>query len=162
LKRKGPTRRRRSGRARSTSGPRSLSGRSNRGGRQPAEEIVTEPEPMISALIRENRDRQIDELSRQTAGGSLALSERALRSLGRRVQATLDVEATGRRRRPGGATSTSTAKPKVTDPELLERRRQALAKARSWGGQSGGPLTTSKSPKPSVVAVGVGDSRSHP
>lgn len=87
---------------------------------------------MISALIKENRElhRQIDKLSKQTVGAASGAAERTLRSLERRVGGSLDDHAaTGRRRSPG-ATSTPRARRKVTDPELLERRRQALAKAR--------------------------------
>jgi hypothetical protein len=88
---------------------------------------------MISALIKENRElhRQIDKLSRQTLGGPSVTAERILRWLERRVRGSHEGQgATGRRRRAGGATSTSTAKRKMTDLERLERRRQALAKAR--------------------------------
>jgi hypothetical protein len=87
---------------------------------------LAELEPMISALIKENRQlhRQIDKLSKQTVGATSGATERALRSLERRVRGSL----AGRRRRSGGVISTP--RRKVTDPELLERRRQALAKAR--------------------------------
>jgi hypothetical protein len=85
---------------------------------------------MISALIKENRElhRQIDKLSKQTVGAASGTAERALRSLERRVRGSLGGHMTTGRRRSAGATSTP--RRKVTDPELLERRRQALAKAR--------------------------------
>jgi hypothetical protein len=86
---------------------------------------------MISALIKENRElrRQIDKLNKQTVGAASGTAERALRSLERRVRGSLDGHtATGRRRSAG---ATSRPRRKVTDPELLERRRQALAKARA-------------------------------
>ncbi len=65
VQRKASTRRPRSGRAQSTNGPRSSLARSNRRARQPADQLVAELEPMISALIKENRElhRQIDKLS---------------------------------------------------------------------------------------------------
>jgi hypothetical protein len=107
--------------------------RSRRVGRQSAEQALAELEPMISALIKENRElhRQIDKLSKQSVGAGSAAAEHALRSLERRVRGRLDGRtATGRKRSAGGAASTPRARRKVTDPELLERRRQALAKAR--------------------------------
>jgi hypothetical protein len=116
--------------ARATNTGRSSPAYSGRGGRQPADQVLAELEPMVSALIKENRElhRQIDKLSKQTVGATLGTAERALRSLERRVRGSLDGHTvTGRRR---SAEVTSTPRRKVTDPELLERRRQALAKAR--------------------------------
>jgi hypothetical protein len=99
-------------------------------GRQSAEQALAELDPMISALIKENRElhRQIDKLSKQTVGAASGTTERALRSLERRVRGSLDGHTASGRRRSAGATSSP--RRKVTDPELLERRRQALAKAR--------------------------------
>ena len=87
---------------------------------------------MISALIKENRElhRQIDKLSKQTVGAASGNVERALRSIERRISGSLDGETTTGRRRSARVTSTTKARRKVTDPQLLERRRQALAKAR--------------------------------
>jgi hypothetical protein len=68
---------------------------------------LTELEPMISALIKENRElhRQIDKLSRQTLGGPSVTAERILRWLERRVRGSHEGQgATGRRRRAEGAT----------------------------------------------------------
>ena len=126
------TQRRRSERARNANPGRSSSVRSGRGGRQPAEKVLAELEPMISALIKENHElhRQIDNLSKQTVGAASRSVERALRSLERRISGSLDGRMATRRRRSAGATSAPKARRKVTDPELLERRRQALAKAR--------------------------------
>jgi hypothetical protein len=121
-----PQRRRR--RARTTNTSRSSPAHSGRGGRQPADQVLAELEAMVAALIKENRElhRQIDKLSKQTLGAASRTTERALRSLERRVRGSLDGHmATGRRR-----SAESTPWRKVTDPELLERRRQALAKAR--------------------------------
>src|SRR5256885_9268642 len=129
---KSTTQRRRSGGARSMNPRRSPTAGSSHGARQPAEQVVAELEPMISALIKENRDlhRQIDKLSKQSLGAGSAAAERALRSLERRVRGSLDEPPATGRRRSAGAASTPRARRKVTDPELLERRRQALAKAR--------------------------------
>jgi hypothetical protein len=106
--------------------------RTRRVGRQSAEQALAELEPMISALIKENRALhwQIDKLSKQTVGAASGAAERALRSLERRVRDSLDGRTTTARGRSVGATSTPRVWRKVTDPELLERRRQALAKAR--------------------------------
>jgi hypothetical protein len=87
---------------------------------------------MISALIKENRElhRQIDRLSKQIVGASSGTVERALRSLERRVSGSLDGKTSVGRSRSVKAISATKARRKVTDPQLLERRRQALAKAR--------------------------------
>ena len=129
------TQRRRRGGGRDKNAGRSSparAGRAGRGGRQPAEQVLAELEPMVSALIKENRElqRQIERLNKQPLGAASGTVERALRSLERRISGSLDGETTTGRRRSAGATSTSRARRKVTDPELLERRRQALAKAR--------------------------------
>jgi hypothetical protein len=81
---------------------------------------------MISALIKENRElqRQIEKLSRQALGATTGTAERALRSIQRRISSVVDGRATTRRRRPVPAAP-------VTDPEVLEKRRHALAKARA-------------------------------
>jgi hypothetical protein len=94
--------------------------------------MLAELEPMISALIKENRElhRQIDKLSKETVGVASAAVERTLRSIERRISGSLDGETTTGRRRSARVISTTKARRKVTDPQLLERRRQALAKAR--------------------------------
>jgi hypothetical protein len=86
---------------------------------------------MISALIKENGElhRQIDRLSRQASSATSGTAERALRSLQVRISRAVDGGTTSRRR-PAGAATVSPTRRRVTDPEVLERRRQALAKAR--------------------------------
>jgi hypothetical protein len=125
-------RRRSGGGGPNTNAGRSLQTRASHGRRQPAEQLLAELEPMISALIKENRElhRQIDKLSKQRLGAGSAASERALRSLERRVRDSLDGRTATGRRRSAGAASTQRERRKVTDPDRLERRRQALAKAR--------------------------------
>ena len=88
---------------------------------------------MISALIKENRElqRQIEKLSRQALGVTTGTAERALRSIQRRISSVVDGRATTRRRRPVPAAPVSRTPRKITDPEVLEKRRQALAKARA-------------------------------
>ena len=115
-----------------TNGRGSSSAGSSRGARKPPNQMLAELEPMISALIKENRElhRQIDKLSRETVGVASAAVERTLRSIERRISGSLDGETTTGRRRSARAISTTKARRKVADPQLLERRRQALAKAR--------------------------------
>jgi hypothetical protein len=88
---------------------------------------------MISALIKENRElqRQIDKLSRQALGATSGTAERALQSIQRRLSRAVGGRATTRRRRSVAAAAVSRTPRKITDPEVLERRRQALAKARA-------------------------------
>jgi hypothetical protein len=88
---------------------------------------------MISALIKENRElqRQIDKLSKLALGAPSGTAERALRSIQRRISSAVDGRATTARRRSVAAAPASRTSRKITDPAVLERRRQALAKARA-------------------------------
>jgi hypothetical protein len=103
-----------------------------RGLRQPTEGVLADLDRMISALIKENRDlhRQIDKLSKQAVGAGSGIAERALRSLQRRISGTVDGGRKSSGRRSAPTAPASRRRGKITDPELLERRRQALAKAR--------------------------------
>jgi hypothetical protein len=138
---------RQGGRARNSNASGSSPTRSGRAGRHPADQALAELEPMISALIKENRElqRQIDRLSKQTIGAASRNAQRALRSLERRVRGTLDGHTATGRRRPAGATSTP--RRKVTDPQLLERRRQALAMAREVRAAKRWPLNSESANK---------------
>jgi hypothetical protein len=87
---------------------------------------------MVSALIKENRDlsRQIDRFTSRAAGTASGTLERTLRSIQRRLSGAVDGGTmTGRGR--STARQVPSTRGKITDPELLERRRQALAKART-------------------------------
>jgi hypothetical protein len=86
---------------------------------------LAELEPMISALINENRElhRQIDKLSKQAVGAPSGRVEQALRSLERRVSGSLNGKTSIGRSRSAKAAPTTKASRKVTDPQLLERRR---------------------------------------
>jgi hypothetical protein len=100
------------------------------------EAIVASLADMVDRLIKENRElkRAVARAQSNGAGGGLGQSAKILAGLQRRVYRSLTVDATpGRRRRSGAATAAVTPRPrrKVTDPEVLERRRQALAKARA-------------------------------
>jgi hypothetical protein len=94
--------------------------------------VLADLDRMISALIKENRDlhRQIDKLSRQAVGAASGTAERALRAIQRRINSAVDSPTATRRRRSVAAAQVTRPPRKITDPELLERRRQALAKAR--------------------------------
>ena len=109
----------------------SSAGRS-RGSRQPTERVLAELDQMVSVLIKENRElqRKIDRLSRQGSSPASGSTERGLRSIQRRISRAVDGGTTSRRRRSTAAASGTGTRRKVTDPEVLERRRQALAKAR--------------------------------
>jgi hypothetical protein len=101
--------------------------------RQPAPSVLADLDRMISALIKENRElqRQIDKLSGQALGATSGTAERMLRSIQRRISSAVGGRATTRRRRSVPAAPVSRTPRKITDPEVLERRRQALAKARA-------------------------------
>ena len=94
--------------------------------------MLAELDQMVSVLIKENRElqRKIDRLSRQGSSPASGSTERGLRSIQRRISRAVDGGTTTRRRRSTTAASTGGTRRKVTDPEVLERRRQALAKAR--------------------------------
>jgi pimeloyl-ACP methyl ester carboxylesterase len=66
--------------------------------------------------------------SRQTVGASSGTVERTLRSIVRRISTALSSGT--RTRRVRSASSASRTRARITDPGLLERRRQALVKAR--------------------------------
>ena len=106
--------------------------RRSRGARQPTERVLVDLDRMISTLIKENRElhRQIDKLSRQAVGAASGTAERALRAIQRRISSAVDSGTTTRRRRSVPLAPVSRARRKITDPEVLGRRRQALAKAR--------------------------------
>lgn len=125
------TRRRQSRGARNSDAKPASATRRGRGVRQPTEGVLADLERMVYALIKENRElhRQIDKLSRQAVGTSSGIAERALR-IQRRISSAVDDRKTGRGRRSVAAAPVSRRRGKITDPELLERRRQALAKAR--------------------------------
>ena len=128
------TTRRRSGRAARNSDVKpSSSTRQSRGVRQPTERVLADLDRLISALIKENRElhRQIDKLSRQAVGATSGAAERALQSIQRRISTAMDGRPRTPRRRSVAAAPVTKTPRKITDPEVLERRRQALAKARA-------------------------------
>jgi hypothetical protein len=89
---------------------------------------------MVDKLIAENRElkRQLARTERSAGGGNgLGQATRALSGLQRRVSRALSDD--GGRGRQRGAAEAPAVRPrrKVTDPEVLERRRVPLAKARA-------------------------------
>jgi cell division septum initiation protein DivIVA len=74
----------------------------------------------IERLIQENKTLK-REISRLEASGDSQMSTRSLAVLQRKAAQALGTKASNGR---------ATRRRRVTDPEVLERRRQALAKAR--------------------------------
>jgi cell division septum initiation protein DivIVA len=74
----------------------------------------------IEKLIQENKTLK-REVSRLESSGDSQMSTRSLASLQRKAAQALGTKASNGR---------STRRRRVTDPDVLERRRQALAKAR--------------------------------
>ena len=107
--------------------------RGSRGSREPLDRVLAELDRMITALIQENRDlkRQIDRASRQGLDASSSSADRMLRSIQRRISRASDSGRTATRQRSTSTATESRTRRKITDPEVLERRRQALAKARA-------------------------------
>jgi hypothetical protein len=94
--------------------------------------VVASLTAMIEQLISENRrlKRDVASAERGAAGSSLGQASKALSGLQRRVSRAL-AEEPGSRGRGSAATSVSPRpRRKVTDPQVLQRRREALAKAR--------------------------------
>jgi hypothetical protein len=120
-------------RARSTGASAPSTPRRGRGPREPLDRVLSQLDQMISTLIKENRDlrRQIDKASRQTISDSSGTADRLLRSIQRRITRAGESDRTSGRRRAVAAAPASRTRRKITDPEVLERRRQALAKARA-------------------------------
>ena len=98
------------------------------------EALLADLTQLVDRLIQENRElkRVLARAQKSDGGAALGQATRALSDLQRRVSRALTSTVTSGRR---GATAAATPSPrprrKVTDPEVLERRRQALAKARA-------------------------------
>ena len=89
---------------------------------------------MVDLLIKENRQlkRALARAEKAQGSGNLGQAGKALSGLQRRITRALDSSPSIQRQR---STTTAAAsirtRRKVTDPDVLERRRQALAKART-------------------------------
>lgn len=95
---------------------------------------------MINELIKENRQlrRQVDKLSARATGSTSKAVERALQAIQRRVQKAIasGTPTTGRRRTATAGVSssrrpTTVRARKPVSPEVAEKRRAALEKARA-------------------------------
>jgi hypothetical protein len=124
-------RRRTSRRSEATTGG---SRRRPRDARLGGEALITDLSEMVDRLIKENRQlkRALAKAEKTSGGADLGQATKTLSGLQRRVSRALTSTASPRRR---GAAATAAAAPRprrrVTDPEVLERRRQALVKARA-------------------------------
>ena len=97
------------------------------------DDLVNNLAEMVDQLVKENRElkRAIARAERTPGGGGLGQSTRVLSALQRRVSRALSAETGRGRRRAAEPAAPARPRRKVTDPEVLERRRQALAKARA-------------------------------
>ena len=124
-------RRRRPQTARNTSARASSSTRRGRSAKQTTEQVLADLDRMVSVLIKENRElsRQVERVSGRAVGATSGAVERTLRSIQRRVSGAVNGGITTGRRK-SAARPVARKRGRITDPELLERRRQTLAKAR--------------------------------
>jgi hypothetical protein len=115
-----------------TMAPRASSARRTR---QTGDSLVATLADQVEQLIRENRQlkRAVAKAEKaQGSAGGLRQAAKALSALQRRIGRALEGGSDGRSRRSAAAAAAPTrTRRKVTDPEVLERRRQALAKARA-------------------------------
>jgi len=112
---------------------RTSSSAGTRRGRQSGEDLLTQLTDQVDRLIAENRElkRALAKAEKaQGTGGGLGPATRTLAGLQRRVSQALASDGRGRSRAAGAAAAPRPRR-KVTDPEVLERRRAALAKARA-------------------------------
>lgn len=118
---------------RSETGATSATPRRSRRARLAGDALVASLAEMIDQLIKENRDlkRAIERAERARGSASLGQAVKTLSGLQRRLDRVLDGASSGRRRRTATVAAAPRPRRKVTDPEVLERRRQALAKARA-------------------------------
>jgi|SRR5215472_784951 len=127
--------RRRVGRPRKTQGaPEPPTPRRGRRPRLSGDALVSSLAEMVDLLIQENRllKRALARAGKTRASANLGQATKALSGLQRRLTRALDSPATTRRQRSTTtAAASSQTRRKVTDPDVLERRRQALAKARA-------------------------------
>lgn len=96
--------------------------------------LVTSLAEVVDLLIKENRQlkRALARAEKTQGSGNLGPAAKALAGLQRRLTRALDRSPTTRRARSTTTAAASTrTRRTVTDSEVLERRRQALAKARA-------------------------------
>ena len=95
--------------------------------------LVTSLAQMVDLLIKENRQlkRALARAEKARGSGNLGQAAKALSGLQRRLTLALGTSPTRRPRSTTTAAASIGTRRKVTDPDVLERRRQALAKARA-------------------------------
>lgn len=127
-----PTRRRAT-RPRTSDGQPSATRTRSRRARPGGDDLVASLTTMVDQLIEENRQlkRDLTRAERTQGGGDLGQATRTLAGLQRRVSRALETARAAGGRRGAAAQPAPRPRRKVTDPEVLERRRQALAKARA-------------------------------
>jgi hypothetical protein len=129
------TPRRRAGRPRKTQGaPAPAAPTRGRRPRLSGDALVTSLAEMVDLLIKENRQlkRALARAEKARGSGNLGQAAKALSGLQQRVTRALHSPSTTRRPRSTTTVAASTRpRRKVTDPDVVERRRQALAKARA-------------------------------
>jgi hypothetical protein len=128
--------RRRAGRPRKTQGAPApaLATPGRRRPRLSGDALVTSLAEMVDLLIKENRQLKRALARAEKAGGSgnLGQAAKALSGLQRRLTSALNSSSATRRPRATTTAAASTrTRRKVSDPDVSERRRQALAKARA-------------------------------
>src|SRR5437764_7375651 len=116
-----PTRTRRPRRADGTAATRSR--RPQLGG----DALVATLAEQVDLLIKENRDlkRALARAEKAQGGGGLGQAAKTLSGLQRRLSRELDATTSRRRGAATGPSPAPRPRRKVTDPEVLERRRQA-------------------------------------
>lgn len=89
---------------------------------------------LVDQLIKENRQlkRSLAQAGKVQGGAGVGQAAKTLSGIQRRLTRALDSTPPARRRRSTVTTAPSTrARRKVTDPQVIEQRRQSLAKARA-------------------------------
>lgn len=108
-----------------------------RRGRRPrlsGDALVANLAQLVDQLIKENRQlkRTLAQAGKVQSGASVGQAAKTLSGIQRRLTRALESTPPARRRRSTVATASSTrSRRKVTDPEVIEQRRQSLAKARA-------------------------------
>jgi hypothetical protein len=105
-------------------------------GRRPTlsgDALVTSLAEMVDLLIKENRQlkRALARAEKAQVSVNPGQATKALSGLQRRLAQALDSSPATRRQRSTTAAASTRTRRKVTDPDVLERRREALAKARA-------------------------------
>lgn len=128
-----PTSRRSRSPRRLDAGATSAAPRRSRRARLAGDALVASLAEMVDQLIKENRElkRALDRAEKARGGANLGQAAKTLSGLQRRLDRVLEGGIASRRRRAAAAVAAPRPRRKVTDPEVLERRRQALAKARA-------------------------------